>query len=249
MPSRRQLLLLPVAALAQSRATTALCFNEDHSHFFSTRAGQKLNAESVASFMDQYRGTQIREMILSANSMRTSFDSQAWDPIWKGYDPQGPDDQPLLQSTPQEARAGARKWIHTAWDLAQRRIDPYALWIARARRHGLAPWISMRMNDLHNVDDEASYMHSGFWRAHPEFRRHPWRFAGTADRALDFGHSEVREYSFRLIEEYCARYDFDGLELDWMRFPHHLREGQGNRTMGPARLGGPRRGLPLLEFD
>ena len=69
MPSRRQLLLLPVAALAQSRATTALCFNEDHSHFFSTRAGQKLNAESVASFMDQYRGTQIREMILSANSI------------------------------------------------------------------------------------------------------------------------------------------------------------------------------------
>ena len=226
MPSRRQLLHLPVAALAQSRATTALCFNEDNSHFFSTRAGQKLDAESVASFMDQYRGTQIREMILSANSMRTSFDSQAWDPIWKGYDPQGPDDQPLLQSTPKEARAGARKWIHTAWDLAQRRIDPYALWIARARRHRLAPWISMRMNDLHNVDDEASYMHSGFWRAHPELRRHPWRFASTADRALDFGHAQVREYSFRLIEEYCARYDFDGLELDWMRFPHHLREGQ-----------------------
>jgi len=228
MPSRRQLLQLPLAALAASPSTpkTALCFNEDNSHFFSTRAGQKLDAEIVAAFMDQYRGTQVREMILSANSMRTSFDSKVWDPIWKGYDPQGPNDQPLLQSTPKEARAGARKWIHTAWDLAQRGIDPYSLWIARSRKHGLSPWISMRMNDLHNVDDEASYMHSGFWRQHPEFRRQPWRFTSGADRALDFGRAEVREYSFQLIEEYCARYDFDGLELDWMRFPHHLREGQ-----------------------
>ncbi len=227
MLSRRDLSLAPFAALAAPAfEKTALCFNEDNSHFFSTRAGQKLDAESVAGFMDQYRGTQIREMMLSANSMRTSFASRVWDPIWKGYDPQGPDDQPFLKSTAKEARAGARKWIHSAWDLAQRGIDPYAVWIDRARRNGLAPWISMRMNDLHNVEDEASYMHSSFWREHPEFRRHPWRFAGGADRALDFGHAEVREYSFRLIEEYCARYDFDGLELDWMRFPHHFREGQ-----------------------
>ncbi|MBY0503920.1 MAG: hypothetical protein K2X03_08415 [Bryobacteraceae bacterium] len=227
MTSRRAFLPLPLAAWAAPAATaTGLCFNEDNSHFFSTRAGQKLDAATVAAFMDQYRGTQIREMMLSANSMRTSFASQAWDPIWKGYDPQGPDDQPLLRSTPAAARAGARRWIHTAWDLAQRQIDPYALWIARARQHGMSPWISMRMNDLHNVEDEASYMHSTFWRQHPEFRRSPWRFSSGADRALDFGQAEVREYSFRLIEEYCARYDFDGLELDWMRFPHHLRAGQ-----------------------
>ncbi len=228
MPSRRQLLQLPLAALAApgAKASTGLSFNEDNSHFFSTRAGQKLDADTVSGFMDQYAGTQVREMILSANSMRTSFDSKVWDPIWKGYDPQGPDDQPLLRSTPAAARAGARKWIHTAWQLHQQGLDPYTLWIARARRHGLSPWISMRMNDLHNVDDEASYMHSTFWREHPEFRRAPWRFRSSADRALDFGRAEVREYSFRLIEEYCARYDFDGLELDWMRFPHQLREGQ-----------------------
>jgi hypothetical protein len=225
MLSRRHLLAMPLAAAVPGRST-ALCFNEDNSHYFSTRAGQQLDAEKVASFIDQYAGTQIREMMLSANSMRTSFASKVWDPIWKGYDPQGPDDQPLLKSTAPEARKGARKWIHTAWDLHQRGIDPYQLWIARCRRHGLSPWISMRMNDLHNVDDEASYMHSDFWRAHPEFRRHPWRFSNWGDRALDFGHAEVREYSFKLIEEYCARYHFDGLELDWMRFPNHFREGQ-----------------------
>ncbi|MBI4891454.1 MAG: hypothetical protein HY821_12580 [Acidobacteria bacterium] len=225
---RREMLTLPAAAAApgvQQAGATALCMNEDNSHWFFSRAGQTYTPESVASFIDQYGGTEVREILLSANSQRTSFASNVWDPIWKGYDPQGPDDQPLFRSTPAEGRAGARKWVHTAWALAQKGIDPYALWIARARREGLSPWISMRMNDLHNVDDPDSYMHSTFWREHPEFRRIPWRAVDWRDRAFDYGRQEVREYHFRLVREYCERYDFDGLELDWMRFGFHLRPG------------------------
>lgn len=216
----------PAAAAVAGLPRTALCLNEDNSHWFSTRAGSEISSESVASFVDQYAGTQVRELLLSANSQRTSFASKVWDPIWKGYDPAGPDDQPLLKSTAPGGRAGARKWIHTAWELADRGIDPYALWIARARKLGLAPWISMRMNDLHNVDDADSFMHSTFWRQHPEFRRTPWRTtADWRDRAFDFAHQAVRDYHFKLIEEYAARYDFDGLELDWMRFGFHFRPG------------------------
>jgi len=90
------------------------------------------------------------------------------------------------------------------------------------------------MNDLHNVDDPASYMHGSFWRKHPEFRRIPWRATGWRDRAFDFAHPEVREYHFRLVEEYAERYDFDGLELDWMRFGFHFRPGaelEGGRLL------------------
>lgn len=233
---RRDLCSLPAASLLapQAGATTALSLNEDNSHWFFTRAGQPLTAEFVASFVDQYAGTQVRELLLSANSQRTSFDSQAWDPIWKGYDPHGPDDQPLFRSTPPEARANARKWVHTAWQLSRLRIDPYHVWIQRARRHKLSPWISMRMNDLHNVDDPDSYMHSSFWREHPEYRRVPWRAADWRDRAFDYSHQAVRDYHFSLIQEYCERYDFDGLELDWMRFGFHFRPGheaEGGRIL------------------
>lgn len=218
--TRRQLGLLALPAKA-----TYLCLNEDNSHYFSSRAGQSLDRDKIASWVDQYAGTQVRELILSANSQRTTFPSKVWDPIWKGYDPDGPDDQPLLHSTPSASRAGARKWIHTAWDLAQRNLDPYAIWIQRARQKGLQPWISMRMNDLHNVDDPDSYMHSSLWREHPEYRRVPWRAVDWRDRAFDFAHQAVRDYHFQLIEEYCARYDFAGLELDWMRFGFHFRPG------------------------
>jgi hypothetical protein len=219
--TRRQLCLLALPTKA-----TYLSLNEDNSHYFFSRAGQSLDRETIARWVDQYAGTQVQELILSANSQRTSFASKVWDPIWKGYDPQGPDDQPMFRSIPAAGRAGARKWVHTAWDLAQRSLDPYAIWIARARQKGLQPWISMRMNDLHNVDDPDSYMHSSFWREHPEYRRLPWRAVDWRDRAFDFAHAAVREYHFQLIEEYCERYDFAGLELDWMRFGFHFRPGQ-----------------------
>ncbi len=206
-------------------ASGGLCLNEDNSHYFSSRAGQKLDAETVASWVDQYAKTQVRELMLCPNCMRTSYDSKVWDPIWKGYDPNGADDQPLLASTPAAARAGARAWIHTAWQLHRDGIDPYKIWIERARRHGISPWISMRMNDVHNVDDTRSYIHGEFWREHPQFWRVPYRLGPSADRAFDYGRPEVREHHFNLIRELVERYDFDGLELDWMRFGYHFKPG------------------------
>ncbi len=215
-------------------ASGGISLNEDNSHYFFTRAGQKLDAEIVASFVDQYAKTQVRELILSANSMRTSFASKVWDPIWKGYDPSGADDQPLFASTPVAGRKGARGWVHTAWQLHQDGIDVYKIWIECARQHGISPWISMRMNDVHNVDDERSYMHSDFWRQHPEYRRVSYHLERSAARSFDYGHKEVRDYHFKLVREYAERYDFDGLELDWMRFGYHFKPG--NEQAGLAIL-------------
>ncbi len=234
MITRRAALHLPLLALPGFSATgrdTAITFNEDNSHYFFSRAGQDLTAEKVASFVDQYADTQVREILFSANSQRTSFASKVWDSVWKDYDPKGPDDQPLFASTPKESRAVARSWIHTAWKLNQQGLDPYALWMKRARQKKLSPWISMRMNDLHNVDDPQSYLHSSFWKAHPELRRLQWRSEqgpgfDWRDRAFDYLQREVQEHHFRLVQEYCERYDFDGLELDWMRFGFHFKPGQ-----------------------
>ena len=217
---------LAAAPVNAAPAAPGLSMNEDSSHYFFTRAGQKLDAAKVASWVDQYAGTQVRELILNPNAQRTSYDSKVRDPIWRGYDPDGPDDQPLLASLTPEGRKGARKWIHTAWQLAHDGIDVYKVWIARAREKRLSPWISMRMNDLHNVDDERCYIHNEFWRSHPQFRRVPYRGDRWIDRALDYAHPEVREHNMALVRELAERYDFDGLELDWMRFGYHFRPGQ-----------------------
>lgn len=224
--TRRQLLASPsLLAIAAADSRRGLALNEDNSHFFYTRAGQPLTEQLVDSWVDQYAGTQVRELFLSPNAMRTSYDSKVWDPIWRGYDPKGPDDQPLFAYMPEQNREGARKWVHTAWELAQKKIDVYARWIARARKVGLSPWLSMRMNDIHEVNDRRSFMHSEFWRGHPEFARVPYR-DGFREKALDYGRAEVRAHHMALVKELLERYDPDGIELDWMRFGFHFRPGQ-----------------------
>ncbi|HEY3340512.1 MAG TPA: hypothetical protein VGK81_00785 [Anaerolineae bacterium] len=202
-----------------------IALNEDDSHYFFTRAGQRLTAAVVDAWVDQYAGTQVKQLLLCPNCMRTSYASNVWDPIWRDYDPSGPDDQPLLASTHPDERANVRGWIHTAWQLHHDGIDVYARWIARCRQKGIAPWLTMRMNDVHNANDERSFIHSEFWRNNPQLRRVPYRFNEWTDRAFDYAHPEVREHHMALIRELAQRYDFDGLELDWMRFGYHFRPG------------------------
>ena len=203
-----------------------IALNEDNSHYFATRAGQALDAETVAAWVDQYADTQVLELMLCPSAMRTSYGSKVWQPIWHGYDPNGPDDQPLLASLSSDQRTQMRRWVHTAWKLHADGIDPYAVWIDRARERGIRPWLSMRMNDIHSVDDEQNVMHSDRWRQRPDLRRVTYRQAGPwQDRAFDYGRAEVREHHMALIRELAERYDFDGLELDWMRFGFHFRPG------------------------
>jgi hypothetical protein len=104
-------------------------------------------------------------------------------------------------------------------------IDIYERWIKRCREKRLSPWLSMRMNDVHQVDDEHAFLHSEFWRKNPDFRRVGYRFSQLTDRAFDYGRKEVREYHFSLLKELLERYDPDGIELDWMRFGYHFKPG------------------------
>lgn len=238
--TRRQagLLCAAAAALRGASSQTALCLNEDSNHYFATRTDRRVTEKDLTDWVDQYAGTQVRELIMNVNAMRTAFPSKVWTPFWKDYDPKGPDDQPLFASAAPAERAFARKWVHTAWQMHQDGLDHFRIWIRRARQKGLSPWLSIRMNDLHNVDDEKHYLHSDFWRQNPQFRRIPYR-GEQRDKALDFGRQEVREYTFRFVEEVVQRYEFDGLELDWMRHGFHFapgREAEGREHLNAFML-------------
>ena len=69
-----------------------IALNEDNSHFFTTRAGQPVTEATVDALVCQYAGTQVSHLLFCPNSMRTSYASRVWDPIWRGYNPDGPDD-------------------------------------------------------------------------------------------------------------------------------------------------------------
>lgn len=86
-------------------------------------------------------------------------------------------------------------------------IDPYAVLLAEGRQRGLEVLLTFRMNDDHGND----FLRTAFWRDHPECR--------LGQGALNFTCDAVHDYVFGLIEEAVQRYDCDGIELDFNRFP------------------------------
>ena len=191
-----------------------LVINEDNSHFFGTRPAGMMTVEGLNAFVDQYAGTKVTHLFLNPNAMRASFRSGTRDAIWD----EG------TQHIPKADEPGGL-WPNNARLLHERRLDPYAVWIGRAREKGISPWLSMRMNDVHCVDEPKNFMHSSFWVGHPEFWRVPGG-GGWTDRALDYGRPEVREHAMAFVRELLDRYDPDGLELDWMRFGWHFAPGK-----------------------
>ena len=116
--------------------------------------------------------------------------------------------------------------------LAENGIDPYAVWIELLRHRRISPWISLRMNDVHDANNEDSHMHCDLWREHPEYRRTDYQFTPWYGQGLDYAVPEVRRRSLALVKEYLFDHDFDGIELDWMRTPPHFKPA-------PFSTGGP----------
>jgi hypothetical protein len=152
-----------------------LILNEDDSHFYGTRSAEEMSLQGLRAFVDQYANTAVTHLFLCPNAMKSSYRSQARDAIWEFKDGQKLPDNEF-----------ARKWCENARLLNERGLDPYAIWIARCREKKISPWLSMRMNDVHNANDVDDYIHSSFWRKHPEYWRVPGG-QGWTDRALDYG--------------------------------------------------------------
>jgi hypothetical protein len=109
---------------------------------------------------------------------------------------------------------------HTIQTLLQDSLDPVDLILRRARLRGMETMLTYRMNELHDVDRPDSPLLSNFWKSHPGWR--VGGYAGWGASALNFAVPEVREHTFRILQEICERYDLDGLELDFMRFPYYF---------------------------
>lgn len=108
--------------------------------------------------------------------------------------------------------------------------DPFGAMIAELKTRGFETFITFRMNEVHNVDkaDEADLC--ALWREHPEYRvergEHPDNWMA---QCLDYSLKPVRERALALITELMEKYQPDGIELDWMRFPRHL-SGEGEEV-------------------
>jgi hypothetical protein len=194
---------------------------------FGHALGKPVSAETPRTFLNNYRGTRLNELLFMVNSMKVRYPSKVAEKYQDGWDPAGGPDQPYLMECVDDpnVRKGFDETYRVLDDYEKAGIDPFKEWLAGSREAGISPWLTIRMNDIHDVNDPRSPQHSTFWKRHPEMWRIPYRFSVWADRALDYGRKEVRDNMLATIRELSRMYDFDGFELDWMRFVFNFRPG------------------------
>jgi len=211
---------------------SGIALNEDDSHFYFTRNVEQMTVEGLKEMVDNYTSPQMKELVFNPCAQRVSYATKVWTPYWAGFDPKVGVDQPMINKhfgtdpdTTIADREGMHRLLLNTWTLNEKGIDPYAVWLKYTREKGMSPWLSMRMNDVHDAHNLNSVLHGEFWLAHPELWCVDYRMEGWNDRALDYGKKPVRDYMMSLVKELLERYDADGLELDWMRFGVHFPPG------------------------
>ena len=189
-----------------------IMLNEDDSHFFYTRDSfEQLSESDVRSFIRQYEGTQIGDFMLCCAGRIVDYPSEVREDYLDKYDQKTENGYPVDYSNHPVPRCVKRLYR----DL---NLDFYAICIDELRRIGIHPWLSARMNDCHDNDQPTSFLHPGFFHAHPEYRRVRHHEPMTYyDRCYDYAVPEVRKLMLDTVEEIAFRYDAYGIELDWMR--------------------------------
>ena len=183
-----------------------------------------------------------------------------------------------LTDTPAKGLSYCGNFGVPVWDLPRARLaalgsDPLLPVMHFWRREGRAFFFSMRMNDYHHSWSNAAHNWDEFRLAHRHWflkppsgddwqsRFLPWiegrgpqpKFAPES-LAYDYAIPEVRAHFLEQLREACRRYDLDGAELDWLRYPTLFRNGEENAAaltafVGDARAildaAAKRRGHPL----
>ena len=186
-----------------------IIYNFDGDSCMWTRAGNNdpvaINTEDLKTLIDEiaYDGSQVDTMLVCINAQVMYYPTEVG--TMRGT------------LTPPEERsawpASEQQRFKNMRVLFDAGIDPYAVMLAEAKKRGVEALLTFRMNDAHGND----FLRTKFWDDHPEYR--------IKGGALNFGVAEVREYVFRLIEEAVKRYDSDGIELDFQRFPTYFVDG------------------------
>ena len=109
--------------------------------------------------------------------------------------------------------------------LADAGHNPPELLVRECHQRGMAAFVSLRMNDCHDGQHPPGSL------PNPELatfkRQNPDWLIQDLDwwSALDFSHPRVRALKLKTIEEFFDRWDFDGIELDWLRHTLNFPRG------------------------
>ena len=188
--------------------------NVDDTHFYQSRGrlGIDIGEREIREMVSKYRGTDVTDLVLCAGGRLgdVPFPGGKMEALADKYEVTREIGRDVSYTNIPFVRA-----VHAVW---RKGLDPFAIWIDEARRAGMRPWLSLRVNDCHGSTEETSPLHPQFYYDHSEYRRVTHRpRLGWFDIGYDFAHAEVRERMLDYLVRLMDRYDVEGLEIDWLR--------------------------------
>ncbi|MDX9974849.1 MAG: DUF1080 domain-containing protein [FCB group bacterium] len=267
----RRMDLTPLPKPAEQHARRFI-YNSDASNMFIEKQ-PPMRPEDVHPYVDEAAGTLVTSFFISPNyGMPVIYPGKAAELIGTNLSPALADTLKDLSNTPPMSTERAIANLRALIDAGH---DPLAVIIDRAKERGLEAFVSFRLNEVHSVEESDSLIFTKFWKDHPE-----WRIgkagdplpdiylqilgpntspivAGWLPGGLDFAVPEVRAQRLAELRECCERYNLDGLDLDFQRFPMYFKPGKETENVATmtawvrdvramTREVGEKRGRPIL---
>ena len=181
--------------------------------------------QNVESMVDEVAGGDVDVLLICSNDKLAVYPSKVWQTFWDGFK-EG--DRSFFGDIPEKEIEQRTVWVRNMATLAKHG-DYLAIAFARCREHGIAPGVSIRMNDMHDQPWPDSHLHSRFYKENPQLHLKPLGGRGWGGTGLDYAHRQVREHYLALIRELAEGYDLDVMELDFMRFPYYFDQDNIDR--------------------
>ena len=164
--------------------------------------------EELRPFVEQYKNTQITDLAFDVFCQSSMTPSDVWTDVIDIYNRK-------LENGVAVDWSSVMEHYYQLYEVHG--IDPHAVWFDACRDAGITSWLTVRMNDCHNPDDEVMWIRS---EQHYIAKENGWMIGnsyGNQKICYDYSVKEVRDWMLAYIEEQIMRYDVDGLELDFSR--------------------------------
>ena len=184
---------------------------------------RSIGPKSIKAFVEKLEGTDVDAVMCCPTMWRANVFPSKVDPTWTRYKP----GQPLSKFRSYDY---VMRYLHAGGDPVRDTLEA-----CRAAKKDF--FISYRMNDQHYVADLSWPCHNAIWREHPEYwlgdtDTSPYARGNDKARLFNYMLPQVRDYYFAILEELCANYDVDGVELDFQRFPRFFHNGKIEQGRG-----------------
>ena len=189
---------------------------------------------AIQRFVQQLADNGIDTFAINPNASRAWYPSKVIPTILDGYrrgDREYFRGHAVCQGIAPGDKAGEENFIDRIMafmNLYQDLLDQKVDWVAETakacRVSRISPWASIRMNDFHGSKNiEGSFFNVPLLKDPAMRLQHsgysPTMYEPGYRRALNYEKTPVRDLMFAQIKEIVEDYDFEGLELDWLRNP------------------------------